>query len=145
MAPNLTKPFYLQTDASDFGYGAILLQHPAPTAMTVNSPPLADLLPISYYSGRFLHSQLNWPTIEKELFAIVAAVHKYEVYIDGQDTLYIYSDHSPLSHLQRSTTLSNKLLRWSYILSAHNIQVIAIPGRENVVADSLSRITTDTS
>ncbi|XP_068213182.1 uncharacterized protein [Palaemon carinicauda] len=142
MAPNLTKPFYLQTDASDLGYGGILLQHPAPiTAITGNLPPLADLLPVSYSSGRFMGSQLNWPTVEKELFAIVATIQRYEIYVDGQDTIYVYSDHSPLSHLHRSTTLNPKLLRWSYILSAHNIQVIAISGRENIVADSLSRIT----
>ncbi|XP_068208712.1 uncharacterized protein [Palaemon carinicauda] len=142
MAPNLTKPFYLQTDASDLGYGGILLQHPAPiTTITGNLPPLADLLPVSYSSGRFMGSQLNWPTVEKELFAIVATIQRYEIYVDGQDTIYVYSDHSPLSHLHRSTTLNPKLLRWSYILSAHNIQVIAISGRENIVADSLSRIT----
>ncbi|XP_068204955.1 uncharacterized protein [Palaemon carinicauda] len=142
MAPNLTKPFYLQTDASDLGYGGILLQHPAPIiAITGNLPPLADLLPVSYSSGRFMGSQLNWPTVEKELFAIVATIQRYEIYVDGQDTIYVYSDHSPLSHLHRSTTLNPKLLRWSYILSAHNIQVIAISGRENIVADSLSRIT----
>ncbi|XP_068235246.1 uncharacterized protein [Palaemon carinicauda] len=142
MAPNLTKPFYLQTDASDLGYGGILLQHPTPiTTITGNLPPLADLLPVSYSSGRFMGSQLNWPTVEKELFAIVATIQRYEIYVDGQDTIYVYSDHSPLSHIHRSTTLNPKLLRWSYILSAHNIQVIAISGRENIVADSLSRIT----
>ncbi|XP_068222362.1 uncharacterized protein [Palaemon carinicauda] len=66
-APNFNQDFLLQVDASNSGYGAVLLQMSS-ACKSGDEPPLDYLFPVSYFSGSFKGSQIRWATIEKELF-----------------------------------------------------------------------------
>ena len=57
-----TKHFYLQTDASDFAMGAVLMQQDSPTG---------KLRPIGFYSRKFTPAEINYTIYDKELLAIV--------------------------------------------------------------------------
>ncbi|XP_066980073.1 uncharacterized protein [Macrobrachium rosenbergii] len=109
-APNLAKPFFIQVNACNTGFGSVLLQETSNGTSTF--PPLLErLLPISYYSGAFKGTQLGWPTIEKELFSIVATVLHFRLYLEGAESVVIYTDHKPVTFLERAKLTNKKLLR----------------------------------
>jgi hypothetical protein len=70
--PNFEKPFLLETDACDYGYGAVLAQE-----IDGNNRPIA------FYSKNYTKAQKNYPTSEKELLAIVMAVEYFHQYLYG--------------------------------------------------------------
>ena len=137
-APDFSKPFLLQVDASNVGYGSVLLQELIHEA-TSSLPLLDRLLPVAYYSGFFRGAQLRWATVEKELYSIVASILHFRPYLEGLQKVVVYSDHMPLSFLDRAKSSNQKLLRWSYILSSFNIEVRKISGTKNSIVDALSR------
>ncbi|XP_068213803.1 uncharacterized protein [Palaemon carinicauda] len=127
-----------QVDACNTGFGGVLLQEINGTS---TFPPLLEhLLPVSYYSGAFKGAQLGWPTIEKELYSLVATVLHFRPYLEGAARVFIYTDHKPLTFLERAKLNNKKLLRWSYILSSYNIEIHSIRGSNNTIADALSRL-----
>lgn len=142
--PNFNKPFYLHVDASGTGFGGVLMQQHQ-SSLATPPPPLHHLMPIAYYSGYFKGAQTRWATIEKELYAIIAALLHFKPYLEGNQHVIIYTDHNPLIFLDRAKLKNNKLLRWSYILSEFNIKLQAIRGPQNILADTLSRIPQTTS
>ncbi|VDI38062.1 Hypothetical predicted protein [Mytilus galloprovincialis] len=71
--PNFSQVFILQTDASDNGVGAILLQDEGNIR-----------LPVSYASKKLKASERNYSTIEKECLAIVWAISKFYRYLYGK-------------------------------------------------------------
>ncbi|XP_068248783.1 uncharacterized protein [Palaemon carinicauda] len=138
-AADFNKEFFMQIDASNTGYGAVLLQSYS-VGTTETPPPLHHLLPIAYHSRFFKGAQTRWATVEKELYAIIASLLHFQRYLEGHHRVLVYTDHRPLIFLERSLLRNNKLLRWSYILSAFNLQLQSIGGTNNLIADTLSRL-----
>ena len=54
--PDLRQPFEIQTYASDYAMGAVLLQHGKP---------------IAFHSETFNGAVVNYPTYDKEFYALV--------------------------------------------------------------------------
>lgn len=92
--PNLSETFVLQTDASDVGVGAVLLQYEDGVKK-----------PVAYASKKLSKSQVNYSTIEKVCYAIVWAVQKFQRYLYGQE-FYLETDPQPLVYLIVSFTSS---------------------------------------
>ena len=69
--PAFSKPFEIHTDASDFAYGAVLMQ---------------DGHPIAYESKTFSAIECRWPTHEKEMLAILYAIRKWRHYVQDKFT-----------------------------------------------------------
>ena len=97
--PDFCKEFILQTDASDTGIGAILLQEEGNVRM-----------PVSYASRKLKSSERNYSTIEKECLAIVWAIQKFQRYLYGKQFI-LETDHEPLSYLQKSKIANARLMR----------------------------------
>jgi hypothetical protein len=87
--PNLRQPFEIQTDASNYAMGAVLLQHGKP---------------IYFHSETFNGAMINYPTYDKELYALVQSVKKWKHYLLGKETI-VHTDHQPLQYLQSQTKL----------------------------------------
>ena len=85
--PNYTKPFYLLTDASNLGIGAVLMQEENDI-----------LFPISYISKSLTKSQSNYATSKLEMLAVVHALQQYRHIILNYDTT-LYTDHKTLIHM----------------------------------------------
>ena len=129
-APDFDKPFLLATDASCAGAGAVLMQRDGGIEY-----------PVSYYSKKFNSAQRNYSTVEKELLAIILALRHFQVYIPPYGPVVtIFSDHHPLRYLNQFHNTNMRLTRWSLELQAYNLEIRHIAGKENVVADALSRV-----
>lgn len=126
--PDFSKPFYLQTDASDRGISAILSQF----------DDNGQEHPIAYQSRKLLARECAYPTIEKECLAIVWGTQKYHPYLYGRH-FTIQTDHQPLTWLQRVKTKNQKLLRWSLVLQQYKFELQHKKGTLNGNADGLSR------
>lgn len=126
--PDFEKPFLLTTDASDFAIGAVLSQGP-----TGNDKPIA-------YASRTLNdAETRYSTVEKELLAIVWAVKHFRPYLYGR-RFKILTDHRPLAWLNSMKEPNSKLTRWKLRLSEFDYDIEYKNGKQNVVADALSRI-----
>ncbi len=125
--PNNHLSFKLQTDASDEGIGAVLLQ----------MSPTGDL-PLAYYSQKFSPTQKKWSTTEKECFAILSAIEKWHKYLDGREFV-LETDHKPLLQLNVQAQHNAKCERWRLKLQQYRFKIRYIKGNENTMADYLSR------
>lgn len=122
--PDFKKPFDLTTDASSLGLGAVLSQGGRP--ITMISRTLKD-------------KEQNYATNERELLAIVWALQKLRNFLYGVRYLNIYTDHQPLTFSVSDRNPNAKIKRWAAFVDEHNAKIIYKPGKENYVADALSR------
>ena len=95
--------------------------------------------PITYVSGLFHGSQLNWVTLTKEAYAIYMSVKKLSFYID-MAKITVKSDHLQLKKFLEKNTLNSKVNNWAVELESQNITFEYIPGIWNTLADTLSRL-----
>lgn len=125
---DFSRPFIVQSDASDTGVGACLLQE------------FEDgLFPIAYASKKLLAREINYSTIERECLALVFAIKKFEMYLYGKEFV-LHTDHRPLSYIQKCKVENSRILRWSLFLQNYRFRIEAIKGTENVSADYMSRL-----
>ncbi|GAA5882917.1 hypothetical protein JCM3774_000947 [Rhodotorula dairenensis] len=118
---------WLMTDASKVGVGAVLLQ----------GPDWKTARPCGFYSRQYIAAEKNYPTHEQELLAI-AALKAWRIDLLGL-SFKVLTDHDTLRHLQTQPTLSKRQARWIEVLADYDYELSYVPGRKNVVADSLSR------
>lgn len=126
--PCFDREFLLHTDASDYAIGAVLSQETD-----------GDVRPITFASKTLNKAEKNYATIEKELLAIVWAVKEFRPYLLGQK-FRILSDHKPLQWAFKVKDPSSRLIRWKLKLSDYDCIIEHIPGKNNLVADALSRV-----
>lgn len=127
------KPIFIETDASDFAYAAIL-----------NQPDeQGHLHPVAYHSKKFEPFQVNYDIFDKELFAIVDAFRVWRHYVQGaRHPVTVYTDHKNLeSFMSRSNKVLNRRhARWATKLSEiGNFIITYRAGSNNPKADALSR------
>lgn len=117
--------FIVQTDASGYAIGAVLSN--------------SNGRPIAYASRSLNKAEKNYPTIEKELLAVVWAVKYFRPYLYGR-TFKILTDHKPLVYLFNLKDPSSRLFKFRLALEEYNYEIEYVKGSENCVADALSRI-----
>ena len=131
IAPDFQKQFKLTIDASDVGCGGVLMQ---------KGDDGIDH-PISYFSKKFDKHQRNYSTIEKECLALILALGHFEVYLGTTvHPVLVFTDHNPLTFIHRMKNKNQRLVRWSLTLQEYNLDIRHIKGKENVMADALSRV-----
>lgn len=143
---NPDKPFVLRVDASDRAVGAALEQF---ADNQQGKPTLADIptrrrVPVAFCSRKLTPGQAQrWPPREKETYAIVLALEKWASWIGLQPVL-VLTDHKSLESwatetLDTPSGPAGRRGRWHERLSRFDIEVAYIAGKDNVVADALSR------
>ena len=126
--PDPQASYTLYTDASKYPYAGVLTQHN--NGMDH---------PITYVSGLFRGSQLNWATLTKEAYAIYMSVKKLSFYINTAK-ITVKSDHLPLKKFLEKNTLNSKVNNWPVELESQNITFEYSLGIQNTLADTLSRL-----
>jgi RNase H-like domain found in reverse transcriptase/Reverse transcriptase (RNA-dependent DNA polymerase)/Integrase zinc binding domain/Chromo (CHRromatin Organisation MOdifier) domain/Integrase core domain len=124
------KQIWVHADASDYAIGSELSQ------LDENG----KRRPILFYSRKLLPAEMNYTTADKELLAIVQTLKKYQHYLRGTKyPVIIKSDHRNLRTFMTTKELNARQARWAEELSSYNFIIEHIKGKENTVADALSR------
>ena len=128
--PDLSKEFYLWTDACKLGFGAVLEQEGED----------GHRHPIAFASRQTNEAERKYAPTEMEVTALVFAVEHFEVYLLGNKTI-VYTDHQALvsaflAHMKSQT--KGLLARW-YLRFLPNLRLEYKPGSTNTAADALSR------
>lgn len=122
--PDFKKPFDLTTDASSHAIGAVLSQGRRP--ITMISRTLSD-------------AEENYATNERELLAIVWALKTLRNYLYGVQDIRVFTDHKPLTFAVSDKNPNNRIRHLKAFVDECNAKVFYKPGKDNVVADALSR------
>ena len=133
--PNPNKPFMLFTDALKQSYLGILHQEETPHHLGTE----VNLIPIAYFFGSFGRTQQLWNTTQKECYAVYRSIQKFEFYLAGTKCT-LYRDHKPLPPFFTPGMSTPVLDRWALELQQFNIKSQHIQGKQNVVADAISRL-----
>lgn len=120
-----TNEFIVQTDASGIAISAVLCNQ--------------NLRPVAYASRPLNKAELNYPTIQKELTAIVWAVKYFRPYLYARK-FTIMTDYKPLIYLFGMKDPSNRMLKFCLLLEEYDFKIVYLKGKDNVVADALSRV-----
>ncbi|KAK1431931.1 hypothetical protein QVD17_08737 [Tagetes erecta] len=128
-APILTLPsgsggYQIYSDASKKGLGCVLMQHGKVNA---------------YASRQLKPYEVNYPTHDLELAAVVFALKIWRHYLYGE-TCDIFTDHKSLKYIFTQKELNmRQRIRWLELLKDYDANIQYHPGKANVVADALSR------
>jgi hypothetical protein len=118
----------LRTDASEKGIGGVLLQKHGDITF-----------PVCFASRKLLPRETRYSTIEREGLAIVWSIQKFQCYLYGREFI-LQTDHAPLVYMSRAKVSNPRIMRWVLTLQPYRYRVEYIKGSENVGADFLSRV-----
>ena len=137
-----SKQYHLMTDASINALGGVLFQLPnlpAGTKFTVSTR--AEMRVIMFISKRFLPVETRYSTKEREALVILRCLEEVRWLVLGSPfPTKVYTDHRALLGLLRKDDAYGRIVRWQVRLAEYDIEYIHIPGKENVLADGMSRI-----
>ncbi|XP_024032893.1 uncharacterized protein LOC112095340 [Morus notabilis] len=121
--PDFKDTFEVDTDASGAGIGAVLLQQGRPVA---------------YYSKGLSPRTMAKSVYERELMALVLAIQKWRVYLLGRKFV-VHTDQKSLRFLLEQRISSPAQQKWLVKLMGFEFDIHYRAGKENIVADALSR------
>lgn len=122
--PDFSQPFELTTDASSVAIGAVLSQNDKP---------------ITFISRTLNETERRYATNERELLGIIWSLQTLRNYLYGIANLTIFTDHQPLTFAITEKNPNLKIKRWKSIIEESGAKIQYKPGKQNVVADALSR------
>ena len=134
--PDPNKACTLFTDASKHAWPCVLTQE---YQHEEDGKIFRIYHPITFASGLFKGSQLNWTALTKEAFAIYSSRKKLSYYLEDADII-LRSDHRPLKKFLQKNTLNSKVNNWAVEISPYRIQFEYIKGIKNTLADIMSRL-----
>nr|GEY49326.1 putative reverse transcriptase domain-containing protein [Tanacetum cinerariifolium] len=115
--------FQIYSNASKKGLGCVLMQHGKVIAYA-----LRQLKPY----------EVNYPTHDLELAAVVFALKIWRHYLYGE-SCDVFTDHKSLKYIFTQRELNMRQRRWLELLKDYDTNIQYHPGKANVVADALSR------
>ncbi|KAL0251361.1 hypothetical protein GEMRC1_000574 [Eukaryota sp. GEM-RC1] len=137
--PDPKATILISTDASEVGLSGIIWEQieDCPTGT-----PLIErkTRPLCFYSKKFTDSQRNWPTIQEELYAILATLTLSllsSFLLTKRFTLFC--DHKNLSYLISAPEKNRIVTRWIHILANFEFELVHTAGEDNHFADLISR------
>jgi hypothetical protein len=121
--PDMEKSFSIYCDASGRGLGCVLMQ---------------DGHMVAYASRQLRKHQVNYPTHDLELVVVVHALKIWRHYIMGK-RCELYTDHKSPMYIFSQSDLNLRKRRWLELIKDYNLGSNYHLGKDNVVADALSR------
>jgi hypothetical protein len=93
---------------------------------------------IVYTSHQLRKHELNYPTHDLELAAVVHALKIWRHYIMGTKC-QVYTDHKSLKYIFTKKDLNLRQRRWLELIKGYDLEIHYHMGKANLVADALSR------
>jgi hypothetical protein len=121
--PDNSKPFEVFCDTSGTILGCVLMQ---------------EGRVIAYASRALRPHEINYPTHDLELPAVVHALKIWRHYLIGNHC-NIFTNHKSLKYIFTQSELNMRQRRWLELIKDYDLEVHYHPGKANVVADTLSR------
>jgi hypothetical protein len=121
--PDLQKGFDIYCDACGQGLGHVLMQ---------------EGHVIAYTSRQLRKHELNYPTHDLELAAVVHALKIWRHYIMG-NKCQVCTDHNSLKYIFTQKDLNLRQRRWLELIKDYDLEIHYHPGKANLVAEALSR------
>ena len=134
--PDPNYPYVLFTGASKYAWACVLTQE---KTHQIDGKEVKILHPITYMSGLFRGSQINWACLTKETYAIYMSIKKLAYYLEDAD-ITLRSDHLPLKKFLAKNTLNSKVNNWAIEISPFRITFEYITGIKNTLADTVSTL-----
>lgn len=128
--PDLNEPFYVATDASNYGIGAVLFQMKDNKAQYVG-----------FMARSLSKSERNYSTTKRELLAVIYALDKFHQFLWG-NPFTLYTDHKALTYLHTQKIANPMMINWLDTILKYSFKVVHLPGLKNVLPDRLSRLFT---
>ncbi|KAA0060640.1 uncharacterized protein E6C27_scaffold22G005260 [Cucumis melo var. makuwa] len=120
---DVTKPFEVEIDASDYALGGVLLQNGHP---------------IAYESRKLNAAGRRYTVSEKEMLAVVHCLRVWRQYLLGS-SFVVKTDNSATCHFFTQPKLTSKQARWEEFLAEFDFEFEHKKGSSNQAADALSR------
>jgi hypothetical protein len=127
---DVTKPIVVQCDSSQNAIGAVIMQ---------------DNKPVEYASRTMTRIERDsYAQIEKELLAVVFSLDRFDSYVYGRH-ITVETDHKPLITIAKKSLASapKRLQRMLLRLQRYNFELVYRPGPQMLIADTLSRASSD--
>lgn len=123
---DVRQPLVIECDASSFGLGVAVFQQ--------------DGI-IGYASRTLTKTERNYAQIEKELLAILFACTRFDQLVVGNPKTIIRTDHKPLINIFKKPLLTapKRLQHMLLNLQRYSLEIQFVTGKENIVADAISR------
>jgi hypothetical protein len=121
--PDFDKTFELECDASGIGIGGVLIQGGKPVA---------------FFSENLHGPTLNYSTYDKELYTLVRVLQTWQHYLWSKEFV-IHSDHESLKYLKGQSNLNKRHAKWIEFIESFSYIIKHKKGKDNVIADALSR------
>ena len=125
--PDYSSPFVVTCDASKYAVGAVLSQGEG-----------SHMRVVAFESRKMNDAETRYLNHDKELLAVIHALKKWDFYLRGK-RFRIVTDNSATKFIQTKPQLSHRQMNWMTTLQSFDFDIIHRPGRENIVADALSR------
>ena len=128
--PQYNTPISLAVDASDSHIGAVLQQQLHDKSWS----------PLAFFSKKLSDTEKKYSAFDRELLAAYLSVHHFRFMLEGKE-FTIFTDHKPLTHALFGTSppwSACQQRQLAYRAEFTN-SIVHIPGKENLVADALSR------
>lgn len=128
--PDTQAKLGLVTDASDVAIGAVLQQFKG-----------GNWQPLAFFTRKLSPSQVKYSPYDRELLAIYQSIKHFRHMLEAAN-FTIYTDHRPICYAfrERKNNSSPRQARHLDFISQFSTDIQHISGRDNVVADTLSRI-----
>lgn len=124
------RQYILETDASDYAYGAILLQ----------KQDDGKIHPVAFLSKLLSPAERNYDIYDKEMLAIVKAFEYWRQYTQGTTIpVKVITDHKNLIYFRDAKITNRRHARWADLLSHYNYDITYRPGVQSGKPDDLSR------
>ena len=128
--PSSRSKLAIVVDASDFAMGATLQQQEE-----------GAWRPLAFFTKSLSSAQRKYSAYDRELLAIYSAIRQFRHAVEGR-SFAVYTDHKPITFAfrQKPEKCTPRQFRYLDLIGQYTTDIRHVNGKDNEVADALSRI-----